>query len=247
MPAEPAPSVATATSTGPTPSPAPAETATATEQNSGTAPGAAGASDTPPSILGEQPPAAKDTSDSSGDGKSPTTDAPAPLEFDFSKVTLPEGMTLPDETQAVVKSVFTDPKLTPEERFSSLAKLYAAETAKATQAIHQSWHDLNNKWVSEIQADKDLGGERLTREVVPAVAKLLDTYGDPGVREALNLTGAGNHPAIIRTLYRAAKALTEGGHIAGSPPGTSAGRGPNLTVGAALYGPEGPKTSIRGA
>jgi len=66
---------------------------------------------------------------------------------------------------------------------------------------------------------------------------------DPKFREALVFTGAGNHPAIVRTLYRWARSLSEGGAVIGGAPdrGRDGGiNGERPSAAESLYGPGGP-------
>lgn len=223
-----------------------AATAQGSAGSSGTNPSSAEASNTTstPSLLGEPASSPDPNPESAGEKDGAAAPKPAAPSFDFSKVELPEGLALPDDAKSAIEAAFTNPDLSPEARVSSLLKYHKTQVESMVNEVHQSWTAMHKTWVDEALADKEIGGEALKTTVIPAVSKFLDAYGDPKVREALNITGAGNHPAIIRTLYRAAKALTEGGHVAGNPTGSSPKRA--ATTGQALYGAEGPKTTFRG-
>jgi hypothetical protein len=86
-------------------------------------------------------------------------------------------------------------------------------------------------WQNEIKADKEIGGDKLPA-TLQTVSKALDQYGTPGVRQALDYTGAGNNPEIVRTIYAMAKALGEGGHVNGNPPN---GRQGPIDAASAIY------------
>ena len=62
--------------------------------------------------------------------------------------------------------------------------------------------------VAEIKADPEIGGERLGAAVA-AASRVLERLAIPGLREALNVTGAGNHPAIVKAFVRIGRLLAE--------------------------------------
>lgn len=129
--------------------------------------------------------------------------------------------------------VMNDEKLSPAERGQRLLDLQF----KAAQAIHESgktlWDETQAKWTEEAKADPVIGGEKLA-PALGNVTKLIDTYsrgpdGQPDpkfaeeLREVFDLTGAGNHPRVIRFLNNLAQELVvEGRPNAGSPPPVSA-------------------------
>lgn len=69
-------------------------------------------------------------------------------------------------------------------------------------------------WAQAAKADKEFGGEQLQENL--AVAKqALDAFGSDELRTLLNESGLGNHPEVIRLLYRAGKATSEDGFVKG--------------------------------
>jgi len=99
----------------------------------------------------------------------------------------------------------------------ALLGLHGDLAKKAMEAQAEAWNGLQKQWQDEVRADKEIGGAKLTAEVLPAIAKVLDQFGGPEVRQALDVTGAGNNPAIIKMLYKVANAITEGGAVKGNP------------------------------
>lgn len=63
-------------------------------------------------------------------------------------------------------------------------------------------------WADSAKTDKEFGGEKLTENLAVA-KKALDQFGSPELRTLLNESGLGNHPEMIRVLYRAGKAISE--------------------------------------
>ena len=184
-----------------------------------------------PSLITE--PAAKPE-----DGKTLATEAP----FDPETLPLPEGFEKGEYFDQFVEWA-KDAGIN-QTRAEKLINLYTESAKKQTEAFIRALEDQNANWQKEVKEDKELGGTNLTG-VKQTISKLLDNpdLSDPKFREALDFTGAGNHPAVIRTLYRWAQKLSEGASIAGSPPGrdgngqiANAPRSPAE----ALYGPSGP-------
>lgn len=118
-----------------------------------------------------------------------------------------------------------------------LIDLAAKQVTQANEKLTAAWNKQQEDWQAEIKADKDIGGDKL-EGTLQTFAKVADdpALSDPKFREALVFTGAGNHPAVVRTLAKWAAALSEGGPVRGAPAGER--RAPS-TLGEAFY-PEGP-------
>lgn len=115
--------------------------------------------------------------------------------------------------------------------------------AEQMQAPIKRWIDLNEQWVAEVKADPVIGGDKLpvAQETVwQAMALVSKPEEVVAVREALNMTGAGNNPAIIRLLYNMAKRLVEPGAVKGNAPAE-----PTKSVAALLY-PSHNNTAAKG-
>jgi hypothetical protein len=108
--------------------------------------------------------------------------------------------------------------------------LYAKTVKEAADRPYQMWRDTQKGWQNEVMSDQELGGKNFD-EVRRVIGSALHEYGDPGVKTALDFTGAGNNPAIIRTLFRMSKALAEPGPVQGNPSQRTRPDSP----GAALY------------
>src|SRR5260370_460126 len=125
------------------------------------------------------------------------------------------------------------------QKFSDLA--VSREQAAAPTGV-QAFVELQNKWVSEVKADPDIGGDKLVASLATA-ARAIDRLGVPGLKEALDLTGAGNHPAVVKAFVRLGQMVSEdrfapGNHAPPSAPATPA---------EATYGRDGPKQTAPSA
>lgn len=170
---------------------------------------------------------------------------PAVEAFDPEKLTLPEGFEAGeqlDEFKSIAKDI---PGLTGPQA-QKLVELAGTALKTNLDRVYGEWNDTQTKWVGEVKADPELGGDKLDG-VKQTISKLLDNseLSDPKFREALDFTGAGNNPAVIRTLYRWAQRLTEGGSVAGDPaPRKSDGSlsTDRPSPAQSIYGPQGPHT-----
>jgi hypothetical protein len=175
---------------------------------------------------GETPPPAKEDShapdaaaaeapDAKVADAAPSQDAP----LTYSDFTLPEGVEVDAETMSEAHALLGEMKL-PQEQAQRLVDFYAGKIRRFGDAQTENWVKLNEKWVGEFKADKEIGGDRI-QETVAAATRAMDRFGTPGLREALILTGAGNHPEVIRFVARIGRATAEDRFVAAA--GASAG------------------------
>lgn len=144
----------------------------------------------------------------------------APEKYEDFKV--PDGYTLDSDVGKAATEIFKNLGL-PQEGAQQLVDFYVKQTQEAAEAPFKLWQDTQKAWVDEIKADPDLGGK--LPEVKATISKALDGLGDPKLaaafREAMDFTGAGNHPAFIRAFYKLSQRLTEGTHVAGKGPASA--------------------------
>lgn len=120
-----------------------------------------------------------------------------------------------------------------------LMDLYASETQKVANGPVEYWQQMQTDWRREITSDPKYGNGNggLKPEVTKAIAdvkNLLPPEIKGSFEEAMELTGAGNNPAFIKTIHFLASKLTEGAHVGGggptkqgqAKPGTAQGPGP---------------------
>lgn len=195
----------------------------------------------------ESPPAssevAGDVSMLSGGGQAPAAPAPstetqpaaeAPAEvqaLDAAALTLPEGFDFPDELRGEFAAVLGDEKLGPQERAQALLDLYAKQAGTFTEGLISkmaeesmaAYNAMQESWRTELRALPQFAGANLEPELGAIKQALLAQGADEKFFEALNVTGAGNHPAIVSMLHKLTLPLREGGAVSG----TSVGRAVN--------------------
>lgn len=145
-------------------------------------------------------------------------EAPAPLTAE--SLTVPEGVS--PELISGFLEIMNDGELSREALAQKLVDYQvAAQTAgnEAAMAAAQTlWDDTQSQWQAEARGLPELGGEALPATLATIKRGLSAVGADKATFEALDLTGAGNHPAIIKVLHALTKNLSEGGPISGSPP-----------------------------
>lgn len=166
-------------------------------------------------------------------GKPPEGEAPkegseglkegeAPAAFDAAALTLPEGFELDEEVGKSFTEVLGDEKLSPQERGQKLVELHATamqsavtklaeESAKANMDL---WTKTNEEWRTKIAELPEFKGNP-DAEAGKVIQALTAVGAGEDFFKALDMTGAGNHPAILQILHRLTKPFIEGGAVGG--------------------------------
>ncbi len=126
---------------------------------------------------------------------------------------MPEGIELDkaaaDEFTAIAKELKLD---------QATAQKVADIGAKMAQRQTEAHVKLVESWVEQVKTDSEIGGDKLDENLAIA-RKAIDAFGTPELKDVLNSTGLGNHPAVIKAFYKAGKAISEDKFVAGSPKG----------------------------
>ena len=131
---------------------------------------------------------------------------PAPA-IQYQDFTLPKGAEVDSDTLSAAKALFAEQRL-PQEQAQKLVDLYVARATAAADRNVAAWRDTQEKWAGEVKADPDIGGPRLSASVA-AASRAIEWARVPGLKEALDFTGAGNNPAIVKAFMRFGQALAE--------------------------------------
>ncbi len=125
----------------------------------------------------------------------------------YGDFAFPKGATVDPEALKAASTLFADSGLSQEQAQKFVDLAVSREKAQAEAGL-RAFVDLQTKWVSEIKADPEIGGDRLQATIASA-ARAIDRLAVPGLREALDLTGAGNNPAIVRAFARIGQLISE--------------------------------------
>jgi hypothetical protein len=184
-----------------------------------------------------EPASGKAATDKAANEAPPQATEPGAAEPVYSEFTLPEGASVDAAAMKAATDLFRQARL-PQDQAQKFIDLAVAREQAAAQRGVQAFIDLQNQWVSEIKADPDIGGDRLEASLA-AAARAIDRLAVPGLREALNLTGAGNNPAIVKAFVRLGQMVSEDRFR----PGNDAPAEPRRTAAEAIYGANGPRQS----
>lgn len=150
------------------------------------------------------------TTDATASTQATETQAAAPVVPDAYTFEMPEGVELDTAAADEFTAVAKDLKLTAEQ-----AQKVADVGAKMAQRQAEAHAKLVETWTEAVKTDKEIGGDALPENLAIA-RKALDTFGTPELKDILNASGLGNHPAVIKAFYKAGKAISEDRFVAGS-------------------------------
>ena len=136
----------------------------------------------------------------------------------YADFTVPEGFVLDEDVAKNAGTLFKELDLN-QTGAQKLVDFYVEQTKQAFSAPFERWQEQQQQWRDQVNADPDFGGSRLnaTRASIGRLIESFGKYGE-GFRDAMDSTGAGNHPAVIGALYTLSKILTEGAAVRGNGP-----------------------------
>ncbi|MGM8528678.1 peptidase [Enterobacter asburiae] len=138
----------------------------------------------------------------------------APEKYEFKAG---EGVELDTEALKDFEPVARELNLT-NEQAQKLVDAYPKILAGVQQRQAEAWQAQTEQWASDVKADKEIGGDKLTSNL-SAAQRALDQFGTPELKEYLNTTGLGNHPDLVKTFVKIGKAMSEDGMVDGSNQG----------------------------
>jgi hypothetical protein len=178
------------------------------------------AADAAPAGKEPAPPAAEEA-------KAPAEAPKAPEAYEFKA---PEGRVFDSEVMASYSQVAKELNLSQE----SAQRLLDAVGPKMAERQMAMIEATRNGWADNSKSDREFGGEKLS-ENLGVAKKALDAYGTTELRTLLNETGLGNHPELIRFMFRAGKAISEDRMVSGSATQAKAGPRSFADLAEALY------------
>lgn len=146
----------------------------------------------------------------------PTPEPVAPLTAESIKFT--EGFQVDEKVRDEFLTALNDPKLSRAELAQKLVDLQTNFAKTQEEASTKLWEDQQQKWQDEVKADPEVGGDKMELALA-GIAKVVQEYGTPELKQILDVTGAGNNVHVVKFMNKIAKALNEGGgHVTGNPP-----------------------------
>lgn len=158
-------------------------------------------------------------------------------------VKIPETIKLDDASKADVTKAFDLVRTDPKAGAQALIDLHTKHVNSAVNAVSngqwEAFRKTNADWTAATMADPVLGGAG-HKTAMAKIALARDAFGSshpvgsPGyekdmaeLNQALKITGAGNHPAILRMMHNASKFVREAALPPADPkPPADIGRAP---------------------
>lgn len=143
----------------------------------------------------------------------------------YKDLSFPEGAEVDEERLANVKERFSELGYTSEQAQEAV-NIYS----EMSQEIYDQFEQTKTEWENESKSDSEYGGENFNANIGVA-GKAIDTFGNEGFIKMLNETGVGNHPEMMRFVWKVGQTLQED-----SPnSGIAGGQGQELSREEILY------------
>lgn len=145
--------------------------------------------------------------DEAADEKAKTEDAQGGIDVEAFK--MPEGFELDAELAGKAKPLFDELGLN-QDQAQKLVDFFAEQRMSEVEGSVAQLAETQKGWVEAIKSE--WGGDFDANVKVAAKAVAL---GGDELREALEMTGAGNHPAVIQFFHQVGQSISEDGLVAG--------------------------------
>lgn len=144
---------------------------------------------------------------------------------------LPEGSSFDQKAIDAVTSFAKEKGLSQEVAQAVLEREHLA-ISQANTAADQAWKEQQSAWTETIKNDKEIGGATFVQSVELA-SRVLKKYGSPEFIQALDRSGFGNHPELVRIFNRIGKQMGDDNLVL---PGAQAGGKKSMEE--LFYGPQ---------
>lgn len=151
------------------------------------------------------------------------------------KFTAPEGRELDPKFLAEATPIFKELGLD-QAGAQKLVDLANKRAISQSDLAVETVKAMRREWYGETVKALGVSGEDAIKEKLAPIGKMKDAMfvGDPAGRaafeKAMDLTGAGDHPAIVSTWLKMATAYTEGTHVSGTAASKHGQTPPNTAV-----------------
>ena len=156
----------------------------------------------------------------------------APETYEFNTKISDDSSELDPEVVTAFGEVAKELDLPQDAAQKVLDKVAPVIQAKQAKVLEQ----VKTDWANDSQADKEFGGENLA-ENLEIAKKSLDAFGSDTLKSLLHETGFGNHPEIIRFMFKVGLAISEDSYVGNSEGAMSQGADPKdfNSIANALY------------
>lgn len=139
----------------------------------------------------------------------------APEKYEFKPA---EGQELDTAALEQFEPIARELNLT-NEQAQKMVDLYGTKIMPMVQQQQaEAWQKTTEQWAADVKADKEIGGDKLTGNL-SAAQRALAQFGNPELKEYLEVTGLGNHPELVKAFVKVGKAMSEDGMVTGKESG----------------------------
>lgn len=127
-----------------------------------------------------------------------------PESYDFA---VPEGMELDQDLAGKFSDVAKELGLN-NDQANKVVGLYADQIQGMQSLQQEAWTKQVSDWEGELKSDPDFGGAKFNENA--EIAKIaVNKFGGDELKTALNETGLGNHPAVVKFMHKVGLAISE--------------------------------------
>ena len=159
--------------------------------------------------------------DKEGAEKPAGDDKPEDKAVEYGDFKIAEQLQVDEETLGLAKATFREMGLTQEQAQKLIDlqnNLALKQDATLTKTVEAETQKLIDKWEAAVRADEELGGADLGEKM--KIARSAATkLGCEDALMVISEARLSSNPAILRLLYRAGMALSEGAYVQGSVAG----------------------------
>ena len=156
--------------------------------------------------------------DKEGAEKPAEDDKPEDKAVEYGDFKIAEQLQVDEETMTLAKDTFKEMGLTQEQAQKLIDlqnNLALKQDATLTKTVEAETQKLIGKWEAAVRADEELGGADLGEKM--KIARSAATkLGCEDALMVISEARLSSNPAILRLLYRAGMALSEGAYVQGS-------------------------------
>ena len=149
--------------------------------------------------------------------KPPEQKPVVPEKYDIK---LPDGSLLDPARVEKIAALAKERGLSNEDAQGLLNSEHEA-IASFVSTQQKAMEERSQQWMTVVQNDNEMGGEAFKANVEHA-KRAVERFGSPELKSALDNTGLGNHPELVRAFMRIGKAMAEDKFVHGGG-ATSAG------------------------
>ena len=153
--------------------------------------------------------------DAAASGEAAPVEAPVLATVAYEYV-LPETLKMDDALKGEVHSAFdafrADPAKGAQGLLDMHAKMMSDYAGNLLKEQYRTFNETRKSWVTEVMADPDLGGSG-HQTAMGAIARMRDQFVSekdrPAFEQFLQVTGAGDHPQVLKLLRNVARIYDE--------------------------------------